>query len=299
LLVDASYVGNVGTYVSDLGNSIENYPEPGADLTNPVTGQPNSIQQRRPLYSIDPGLTDVYESVWDARSDYNAFQLKIEKRTSKGLSFLVSYTNSKDLCGGCAYNNPDMRMAQYSPTWFDVPQRLVFSYVYQLPFGRGRPIGAGWNRWTDAALGGWQISGISSYESGYPFTPSVTSTLDNGNSNQPNRICSGTLANPSITEWYNWRCFVSPPTDVFGNSGFYVLRGPGFVDWDFGLMKNFNFTESKSLQFRAEFFNIFNEVNFAPPNSFQCGGLCGEGTITSEAAGYNPRLVQFALKLFF
>ncbi len=297
LMVDASYVGNVGSYIE--GGFSANYPEPGVDLTNPITGQANSIQERRPLYSIDPGLTSVGGAMWDARSDYNAFQLKIDKRTSKGLSFLVSYTNSKDLCGGCSYNNPDYRMAQYSSTWFDVPQRLVFSYVYQLPFGRGRPVGAGWSRWTDAALGGWQMSGISSYESGYPFTPSVTSTLDNGNGNAPDRVCNGSVANPTIAAWYNWRCFVSAPHDVFGNSGYYILRGPGFVDWDFGMMKNFNFTESKQLQFRAEFFNIFNGVNFGPPISAQCGGLCGEGTITSEAVGYNPRLIQFALKFYF
>ena len=298
LILDASYVGNVGTYEQDEGNSIEDFPEPGVDNIGP-NGQPLSIQQRRPLYAIDPGLVGVYEANWDARSDYHALQVKLEKRTSKGLTFLVAYTNSKDLVAGYFYNNPDCRMCQYSPATFDIPQRLVVSYVWELPFGRGKSFGKGWNRWTDAALGGWQWTGITSYESGFPYTPSITSPLDNGNPDQPNRVCNGTLSHPTIQEWYNWNCFTSPNTNQFGNSGFDILRQGGFRDWDMGIMKNFNFTESKRLQFRAEFFNVFNQINWGAPNSFQCGGFCGEGTVTNLAVGYNPRLIQFALKFYY
>jgi hypothetical protein len=77
------------------------------------------------------------------------------------------------------------------------------------------------------------------------------------------------------------------------------LYGPHFQDWDFAALKNFKFSESRYLQFRAEFFNLPNNVDFGSPNSFQCGGLCGEGTVTSLAGGYNPRQIQFALKLYF
>ncbi len=298
LMVDASYVANVASDV--MNNPYFNYPEPGQDLINPVTGQPNSIQQRRPYYSLDPGLTGVSMRDFGARSDYNSFQLKIEKRTSHGLSFLAAYTNSKNLIGGEYFNNPDLVMSQYSLTQFDISQRLVVSYSYLLPFGRGQQFGANWNRWQDAPLGGWKVTGITVYEGGFPYNPTWSaSSLDNGNSNNPNRICNGTLSHPTLAAWYNINCFVEAPTNVFGNSGFDFLRAPGFVNWDMALMKNFTFTESKYLQFRAEFFNIFNEVNFGFPNASQCGGTCGEGTISSLATGYNPRLIQFALKLYF
>ncbi len=298
LMVDASYVANVGV---DVMTSLPfNYPEPGQDLVNPTTGQSNSIQQRRPYYSLDPGLTSVSMRAFAARSDYDAFQLKIEKRTSHGLSFLAAYTNSKDLIGGELFNNPDLIMSQYSPSEFDVSQRLVVSYVYQLPFGRGKQFGGNWNRWQDAALGGWQMTGITSDQGGFPFTPTwSSSSLDNGNSNNPNRLCNGTLANRTLSQWYNIDCFTEASKNVFGNSGFDIVRGPHFADWDIGIMKNFAFTETKYLQFRTEFFNTFNEVNFGLPASSQCGGSCGEGIISSLATGYNPRLIQFALKFYF
>ena len=81
--------------------------------------------------------------------------------------------------------------------------------------------------------------------------------------------------------------------------GYGILRGPGFRNWDFSLMKNFPWTESRFVQFRAEFFNLPNNVNFGLPNAFLCDGGCGEGTITSLAAGSRPRQIQFGLKIYF
>jgi hypothetical protein len=293
-LIDAAYVGNAVNHLF-IGPYF-NYPQPGV-----VTANPNlTLQQLRPYYSVDPNLATVGTELNTGRSHYNSLQVKIEKRLSHGLTFLTSYTWSKVLDRGSQFNNPADYLASQQPAGFDTPQRLTVSYIYEFPFGRRRQFGSSWNRWTDGALGGWSASGIVTYMTGFPFTPSIASNLDNGNSDNPNRVCNGQISKWTIANYYDTSCFVSPAFNVFGNSGFGILRGPGFRDWDVSMRKDFSLgPESRYLQFRAEFFNLANNVNFAIPNSAQCGGACGEGTITSVAAGSNPRQIQFALKLYF
>jgi hypothetical protein len=298
-LIDAAYVGNA---VNHFFNGISiNYPAPGAltaaDAINPTI----TLQQLRPYYSLDPNLAESGWSQHGGRTNYNALQVKLEKRLSKGLSVLTSYTYSHTLCRGCAYNDPNHFLADNETQGFDTPQRLTVSYIYRLPFGHRQQYGSTWNKWADGALGGWEVSGITLYETGFPFTPGwASSSLDNGNGNQPNRTCNGKISNWTINEYYNWQCFSEAATNVFGNSGFNILRGPGQRNWDMSLMKNFPMgVESRYLQFRAEAFDLPNNTIFANPNATQCGGTCGEGTITSIATGTHPRQIQFALKLYF
>jgi len=293
-LIDAAYVGNM---VNHYFNGITvNYPAPGLVTANPSL----SLQQLRPYYSLDPNLSGVGWSQHGGRTHYHALQIKLEKRLSKGFSVLTSYTYSHTLCRGCNYNDPNNFLADQDPTGFDTPQRLTVSYIYRLPFGNHQQFGNTWNKWEAGVLGGWEVSGITLYETGFPFSPSVVSSLDNGNSNQPNRTCNGKISHWTLSEYYNWQCFSEPPLNVFGNSGFNVLRGPGQRNWDMTLMKNFPMgPESRYLQFRAEFFDLPNNVIFANPNASQCGGACGEGTITAIATGTHPRQIQFALKLYF
>lgn len=294
LVLDTAYVGNAVSHLF-IGPAF-NYPAPGVVTANPTL----TLQELRPYYSLDPNMSEDTTRGNFGRTHYDALQVKLEKRFSHGLSFLTSYTYSHTLSRGGSFNDPEHFLADQAPAGFDTPQRITFSYMYRLPFGHREQYGSDWNKWTDAALGGWEVSGITLYMTGFPFTPSVASTLDNGNSNQPNRICNGNLAHKTIDYYYDWSCFVSPPTNIFGNSGFGILRGPGQRDWDLSLMKNFPLgTEARYLQFRAEFFNLPNNENFGTPNSSQCGGACGEGTITSNATGTNPREIQFALKLYF
>jgi hypothetical protein len=294
LVLDTAYLGNAVSHLF-IGPAF-NYPAPGVVTANPTL----TLQELRPYYSLDPNMSENTTRGNFGRTHYDALQVKLEKRFSRGLSFLISYTYSHTLSRGSFFNDPEHFLADQAPAGFDTPQRITFSYMYRLPFGRREQYGSNWNKWTDAALGGWEVSGITLYMTGFPFTPSVASTLDNGNSNQPNRICNGNLAHKTIDYYYDWSCFVSPPINVFGNSGFGILRGPGQRSWDLSLMKNFPLgTEARYLQFRAEFFNLPNNENFGTPNSSQCGGACGEGTITSNATGTNPRQIQFALKLYF
>jgi hypothetical protein len=291
LMLSVAYVGNRANNL--FLNLPGNYPEPGV-----VTSTGLTLQEARPYFKVDPGLAGFTKRILGGTSVYNSLQAELQKRTSYGLSFLASYTWEHDLGRGQHWVNPDFYMAQKSNIGGVPAQTFVLSYTYQLPFGQGEHFGANWNRWTNAVLGGWELSGITSYNTGLPFNPTVTSTLDNGNGDMPNRICNGTVSNPSIQEWFNPSCFAIPGRNQFGNSGFNILYGPSFEDWDMALMKNIHISESKYFQFRAEFYNTFNEVNFGQPNSLVCTA-CATGTITGLASNYTPRLIQFGLKLYY
>lgn len=296
MLVDLGYVGNSANHLSvDVPG---NFPQPGQNLTD-AAGNSLSLQQRRPYYSVDPDLASIDRKLWVGLSNYESLQAKFQKRFSNGLNFLASYTRSKALQRGVNFQDPSNYMATKGAANFDTPQRFVVSFNYDLPFGRRRQFGQNWNPLVNGALGNWQLSGIYSIQSGQPFMPSFSGTLDNGNGNYPNRSCDGKISNWTIREYYSFNCFSAPGINQFGNSAYNPLYGPAFRDLDLSLMKNFVYTEQRYLQLRAEFFNLPNNENFGQPNSFQCGGACGEGIITSSASGSNPRQIQFALKLYF
>ena len=289
-LVDAAYVANVQNFV--FLNIDGNVPLPGSDPTGKL-----SLQQRRPYYAVSPDLAGFTNRINAGLGRYNSMQLKIEKRFGSGFSFQSAYTVSKTMSTGTeSPANPFNYMVK-SLAGNDVPQRLVFSYVYELPFGHGKRFGSNWHRALDAAFGGWQISGITNYQAGFPFTPTITSNLDNGEGNQPNRICDGRLSNRTIARWFDTSCFVASPVNVFGNSGYNILRGPALRDWDMTFGKNFSIRENMRLQFRGDFLNIFNQVVFATPNAQV--DTAGAGTISGTLSGTYPRRIQFGLKLYF
>ncbi|MCP5117081.1 MAG: hypothetical protein GY953_40165, partial [bacterium] len=244
-------------------------------------------------------------------STYHAFRLKVQKRFSNGMSLLMSYTNAKLLdtwggsfvigTGSSLQNIYDMKN-EWSLAANDIAQRFVMSYVYDLPFGRGRRYGGGWNRPMDAILGGWQLNGILSLNSGYPLrmttsntSQSFSSTLRPNNNGQSAKL-SGRIQG-RLDEYFNTGVFSQPEPYTFGNTGRYLpdVRRPRVSNWDFSLFKNFNVTEKMALQFRAEFFNFTNSPNFGTPNmSFNSNQF---GRITSQSN--IPRQTQLGLKLLF
>jgi hypothetical protein len=166
-----------------------------------------------------------------------------------------------------------------------------------LPFGKGRPFLADTNRAVDALVSGWQMQGILVLHSGLPFTPTISRDVSNtGISGQlPNRLGSGVLSNPTISNWFNKAAFAVPATYTFGNSGSYILRGDRFKNLDFSLFKQFQLREQMSFEFRAEAFNLTNSPTFNPPS-----GTIDTATgavVTSTLS--TPRNIQLGLKFQF
>ncbi|HEY2114034.1 MAG TPA: carboxypeptidase regulatory-like domain-containing protein, partial [Candidatus Angelobacter sp.] len=244
LLIDVAYVGNRAIH---LGREM--------GLNAPLTPGPGAIQARRPLPNFGPVTSIQY----DALSTYHALQAKVEKHFTKGLSFLVSYTWSKNLDEASNENSggtviPTNLNFDYGPSDFDIPQNLTASYIYDLPFGQGREF---MNRkgMMDEAFGGWQLSGVTTLRSGFPNTITYPGDVANvGLGTRPVRTCNGKLSNHTYKSWYNTACFQAPAQYTFGNSNRGIIQGPGYKDWDLALMKSFPTYHEQSLQFRFEFF---------------------------------------------
>lgn len=284
LLLEVGYVGNRAVH---LGREM--------GLNVPLTPGPGAIQARRPL----PNFGQVTNIQYDAHSSYNALQAKLEKHFSDGLAFLLSYTWSKNLDESSNENSggtviPTNLNFDYGPSDFDIPQNLTASYIYDLPFGQGREF-LNKKGMVDEVFGGWQLSGVTTLRSGYPVTITYPGDVANvGLGTRPVRVCNGKLSHRTYQGWYNTACFQAPAQYTFGNSNRGVIQGPGYKDWDLALMKSFPTYHEQSLQFRVEFFNAFNNVNFGQPGTSITTSTAGK--ISSANA---PRQGQMALEYRF
>jgi len=329
ILVDATYVGARGLHLtqSSYGNYNLNQLRPqtlalGAQLQqlvpNPFFGliriDPLASQNipRSYLLADYPQFTQVLaQFMTGASSIYNSFQLKSEKRFRNGLGFLLAYTAGK-LIGDAGSNNSVGRMVQpqdvhnrradrgVSPE--DVSQRFVLSYVFELPVGRGRKFGKQWNWAVDAFLGGWQLNGITTFETGQPLLLTTQDTsLSGGAVLRPNN--NGESANlggeisQRLGRYLDTSVFSRPAPFTFGNVGSTLpdVRGPGGRNFDFSLFKSFGIGERTRLEFRAESFNLSNTPRFGLPDQNLSSVTFGRITTQSNA----PRQVQFGLKLLF
>jgi len=319
-LLEAGYVGTKGTH---LPRFIEG--NPAVFVPNETNSNGNPDQRR--LYSgctLGQATPCTFSSVGLiaglANSNYNGLQTSLKKRFSYGLSFLASYTYSKTIDDVSSFNitgsasqsvagendlaqNPFDLPAERGRSMFDARHRFVLSYQYSLPFWK-HP-----QNWYQKVLGDWQISGITTFQTGTPFTvyDSTDVSFQGGapeisgfSSSRPNLIGDPNSGPRTTSEWFNKAAFErlfpvnNGPTQFFGNEGRNVVEGPGLNVWDFSTLKNFRVTESKTLQFRAEFFNVFNHANFGLPNNDISSP--NFGVIQSAA---NPRLIQLALKFLF
>jgi hypothetical protein len=202
----------------------------------------------------------------------------------------------------------------------DVPQRLVISYVLDLPFGRGRRFLPAVLGATDKVVSGWGVDGVTTFQRGFPLIFSngqANGTTLFGGGSRPNFVpgCHasvsapdssrlGNFNDPTAPRWFNTACFTAPADFTFGNEPRVDprLRSQGINNFDFALFKKTAFGRDGNfaLEFRTEFFNLFNRTQFAPPNTTCCtSNNKNFGVVTSTAAGTNPRLIQFALKFLF
>ena len=226
-----------------------------------------------------------------------------------GFSLLVSYTFAKlldDVTGnfagetlsGTAFQSWHNLRAERSLSALDTPQRLVVGYIWELPLGAGKRYLA--ERWAGRVLGGWQIEGITTLAAGnvLGMTSASNTTFSLGGGQRPHWAGRNpSLGKPSVDRWFNTEVFSQPPPYTFGNAPRTIpgLRGHGTRNLDFSLIKNTRAGERVNVQFRAEFFNLFNTPRFDVPST-QFGAQ-GFGVVSNQIN--LPRIIQFGLKLMF
>jgi hypothetical protein len=328
-LLNAGYTANhvthetAGSYQLDqlpmsdlsLGLQLQNQvPNPYAGIVPGSLGSKTiSLQQSLLPYPYYSSVTVRYPH--EGNSIYHALVLTIQKRYSTGLTLLGSYTAGKLIAGTMVtpmnfgpvsetsittVQNPFDRRLERCVDPTDVSQRLVSSGIYELPFGPGKRWAMG-NRPLNRLIGGWQVNGILTVQTGVPLAITGAS---NYLATRPNLVGNAKLSNRTVKEWFNTSVFVNPSIYTFGNTPMTLpnVRGPGAVDLDLSLVKNTTIKENLKLQFRAEAFNALNHVNLGLPNtSFVAGtnGLNSSSSFGQITSADDPRIYQFALKLIF
>ncbi len=329
MLVELAYAGSHGTHILGYGYDLnqldpqynalglaldDRVPNPFVGLIpagTPLSGA--TIARRQALRPYPAYLNVTVANPPLGNTNYHSGQLKVDRRFSRGFGVLVSYTLSRltgdvgrniidfGTIGGapqgnvmCSQNARFDRRSCRSIEPQDVTHQFVASTLYELPFGKDR-------RYLSSGgvlshiVGGFRLNGIVTLRSGLPL---VVRGANNGLADRPNLVGDPELANSeqTLTRWFNTAAFAPPPPFTFGSTPRTLShpRGPGFASVDLAVTRDVAFNKTSSLQLRAEFFNLFNRVNFNQPNT---NFLSGEfGQITSAG---DPRRVQFGVKMYF
>lgn len=310
--------------LADFGSQVNStVPNPFYGIiTNPTStlSRPNvqlgQLLKQWPAYTNVsggvPGITQGLQSDHDTfHSSFNALEVQFNKHLSHGLNLVAAFTWSKTLSNAdnmdAGYLGPAVGyqqlvnfQAEYSMTADSVPKRLVIGHVYDLPIGKGQALGSNWGTALDTVLGHWQFSGIATFQSGYPMAISETghTTGAFGGGDRPDLIGDACVPGASRSariagDSLNLAAFQTAPPYSFGNASrtLSCLRD-GVKNFDWALMKTFPIKEAMGIQFRAEFFNIFNRPQLGAPNTTFNSSAFGQ--VTSQ---YNsPRVIQFGLK---
>jgi len=237
-----------------------------------------------------------------------------------GLVFGVAYTYSKAQGEGYGrndgnldlpntYQNPRDRRASRSRYGFDVTHNAVINFVYEMPFLKHFKGVAG------AIIGGWQMNGIVTLRTGFPFNVGENTSLNTGGPAYPDRVADGRLSNATRQLWFDPSAFrrtdcnlaAHPELCHYGNAGYGIMTSPGARDLDYSVYKNWSlpfFGEQGRLQFRAEFFNLFNTPNFGTPNGISFAtpnSIVPDGTRMGEIRSLRlpMRVIQFGAKIYF
>jgi len=309
VLLDGSYVFTHGTNLN-FATNIDQAPVSALGCTGYNCGNPNPI------------FNSIQAQIYDGWSNYNALQIRAQKRLSHGVQFQVNYAWSKSLDTGTGnghgsgvdvYQNAYVPGANYGLSDFNTTDSIVGQVIYELPFGKGRMFDM--HGVADAVLGGWRASSIIQWHTGTPFTPVIQSSvadaidpgldssLSNGSTLYPLVVGNPQVSSPNRHEWFNPAAYANPAFGTFGNSGRNTLIGPRFFNADLSLAKQFSLPwESIHLEFRADMFNVFNHVNYANPDA-NVGYLNGvladptAGVITGPAGG--QRTIQLGAHIMF
>ena len=328
VVLTAGYAGSRGNHILLSGNSLNtSSPTACGTVSGYTIGCNPDGSAYLPPYSTYDSIF-LFGDVGD--TSYDSLQVKAETKTQKyGLYALFAYTYSRTYDNGLSdglgsllsapfFPLPNWRKLDWGLSQINLDNSFTGSIIYDLPFGRGKMFGNGWNAVTDSLLGNWQTTLIERISSGFP-DPLIDSNNQSGtyfqnggngyNWNRPNRVsgCNPYRASHSQNQWINASCFVAPPPGQLGNANRVPVSGPGFVNSDFSLIKDFALPrEGMGLNFRAEFFNLFNHPQFGlPVNDVALETVNSDGSINANGFGAvnstvnNPRVVQLAMKLTF
>ena len=331
--LEVNYIGTHSVHLLDRRDIAQPLPIPSSSLafcqTQNASGTyvnantaPCTVTSRLPY----PNFNGFYiNSDFHGYAHYNAMNIKFEHRTHD-LAATAIFTWARSLddksaaagvgATGSGYqgfmdnHNPAL---DYGPSDFDVDHRFVASYVYQLPFGRGKKFAGQINRAADVAIGGWQLSGITTFQTGFPYGISGADPLGlSGSVAQRANYVPGCSVHANLTKSFqriNPDCFTNPPLGTFGTSSRNFLRQPGINNWDMAIGKTFTIYERLAFSFKMDTFNTFNHHQY----SGDVGGLIvagsgGNNTISSSvgAATFgqitgasSPRILQFSGKITF
>ena len=305
IVFETTYFGSKGTRLP-LSISL--------NVVNPATyaSTATPTQANRPYKNFST------VSSQDTRSDseFHSWQNSLKQSYSNGVTFILAYTFSKSIDGGGGVGsgsnssgtaqNPYNLRAERGLSDFDVRHRVVFSPVAELPFGKGKPFLN--DGLASKIVGGFQLSGIFSYQTGRPLTVTDSATNTSGlfgNNDRPNVIANPNASVDSTTgvrthtvaEWFNTHAFAANTPLQFGNAGRNIITGPAYTDLDLTLSRNFPLFERFSGQFRAESFNLLNHPNFFNP--LTTGAQFGASSFGSITQANNPRDLQFSLRILY
>jgi hypothetical protein len=323
--LEVNYVGNKGTHNLNRINIGQGLPPANPAACDPtVGGDPTAgdcpAASRRPFSNITSSL-GFLDSQWNGYSSYNAGNVKLERR-SNSMAVVAVYTWAKSLddksaaagvggtnafAGHMDETNPRL---DYGRSDFDVNHRFVTSFVYQLPIGRGKKFGGNMGKAADLAIGGWQVTGILTFQKGFPFSVLANDqfgllTTFTQRANQVAGCNPNGGFSKGVAEWFNTSCFTQPLAGQFGSSGRDIIRGPGINNWDMGIGKDFKFTERVAFQFRAEAFNLFNHTQYgydpftATNISAPVSNNPNNGDFGRIVAARPGRILQFGGKVVF
>jgi len=304
LAVQRELPWNVALEVAYVGNvQLHQTSEPTANAcTNLGTTNSNiTCQSLQPIPYIGEGSIMVSNGY----GNYNALTVKVEKRLSNGLQFISSYAWSHaltDVCpglNGCAVFDPNNYMVNYANAQWDLRQTFVTGFTYQLPIGKGRPLGTNMNAVLNQIVGGWGLNGILTLRGGIPISLGYNGCEGVWNSCRPD-IVAGQNANGapaagrSPAQWFNTTAVTVPAPLTGGDAGPYNIRAPGASTLDAALFKTFRFSERFNMEFRLEAFNAFNKTQFGGPDTNLQDSTFG--VITSSSGQRNA---QVSLRLHF
>jgi hypothetical protein len=332
LMISVGYVGSESYHTSLTMDTNVPVPQICANAAGCLSGGtgtaratvPQGTRYLAPGLRPNPNIANNQAWYYNGTSSYNAMNMSLTKRSQGGLAYKINYTWSKVLdlqsaiLNTFATNEPSTVLdiynlrSQKGLASYNLAHQFNANFGYPLPFGHGQHFGGNADGLLEKVIGGWQWNGIMNLQSGFPFTPQAGSNISgtgdssgtpdvpNLNPNSKGPVVLGVDGFKKTGRYFDPNAFVLPLAGTFGSSprGFFI--GPGLFTLDTSLFKKFNIDEKRSLQFRAEAFNVTNHTNFSAPNPqvFSGATYSASAGILTQTNGYS-RQIQFALKLMF